>query len=175
MSYYVDLAPGQNPHINFEPSIHGGLVESAREQPYNPPEISGCITCGVIERCNDYIQARARYVTMMDWERDDLVKNMGDLLARCERDVQERMVWHLLLVHDDYGKRVGEAIGIRSDDIRGLAPLRGQVLTEEDRHRIRNLGSNGDKIDPSAWWKHTGSVENRQASAEQVLGGMKGM
>lgn len=172
MSYYVDLAPGQNPHINFEPSIHGGLVESAREQPYNPPEISGCVTCGVIERRNDYIQARARYVTMMDWERDDLVKNMGDLLARCDRDVQERMIWHLLLVHDDYGKRVGEAIGIRSDDVRGLAPLPGQVLTEEDRQRIRNLGSNGDKIDPSAWWKHTGSVENRQATAEQVLGGM---
>jgi catalase len=174
MSFAVDLAPGQNPHINFEPSIHQGLVESARERPYNPPEISGCVTCGVITRRNDYIQARARYVTMMDWERDDLVRNMGDLLGKCERDVQERMIWHLFLVHDDYGKRVGESIGIRAGDVKGLAPLTGQVLTDEDQRRLQNLGANGDKIDPSGWWKHTGSVDNRQATGEEVLGGMMG-
>lgn len=40
---------------------------------------------------------------MLDWERDDLVRNMGDLPAQSERDVQERIIWHLLLVHDDYG------------------------------------------------------------------------
>lgn len=110
----------------------------------------------------------------MDWERDDLVKNMGTLLARCERDVQERMIWHLLLVHDDYGKRVGEAIGIGVADVKDLEPLPGQILTDEDSHRLRNLGANGDKIDPSAWWKHTGSVENRRATAEQVLSGTRG-
>lgn len=36
MSYHVDLAPGQNPHINFEPSIHGGLIESSRSRPFDP-------------------------------------------------------------------------------------------------------------------------------------------
>ena len=45
---------------------------------------------------------------MMEWERDDLVLNMGTLLGQCERDVQERMVWHFLMVHDDYGTRVGK-------------------------------------------------------------------
>ena len=78
----------------------------------------------MIERRNDYVQARARYCTMMDWERDDLVKNLGDLLGQCERDVQERMVWHLLLVHDDYGTRVGKAIGITADDVQHLAAAR---------------------------------------------------
>ena len=34
----------------------------------------------VIERRNAYVQARGRYCTMMDWERDDLVKNLGDAL-----------------------------------------------------------------------------------------------
>ena len=62
----------------------------------------------MLERRNDYVQARGRYCTMMDWERDDLVLNMGTLLGQCERDVQERMLWHLLLVHDDYGTRVGQ-------------------------------------------------------------------
>jgi catalase len=37
MSYYRDMAPGQNPHVNYEPSIHGGLHEAPR-QPNNPPE-----------------------------------------------------------------------------------------------------------------------------------------
>ena len=65
-------------------------------QPNNPPEVRGRLTQSVIERRNDYVQARARYCTIEDWERDDLVKNLGDLLGQCERDVQERMLWHLL-------------------------------------------------------------------------------
>ena len=83
-------------------------MKRRREEPNNPPEIRGRLTRSVIERRNDYVQARGRYCTMMEWERDDLVNNMGTLLGQCERDVQERMVWHFLLVHDDYGTRVGK-------------------------------------------------------------------
>jgi catalase len=175
MSYGVDLAEGQNPHVNYEPSIHDGLEVSQREDPNNPPEISGRLTRSVLERRNDYVQARGRYCTMMDWERDDLVKNMGDLLGQCERDVQERMIWHLFLIHDDYGARVGKAIGVSAKDVRHLAPLPGQILTEEDQGRLRTLGNNGDDIDPSVWGQWTSSVENRQATAEEVLGGMMEM
>jgi catalase len=171
MSYYRDLAPDQNPHVNYEPSIHDVLQEAERK-PNDPPEVRGRLTQEVIERRNDYLQARGRYCTMMDWERDDLVRNMGDLLGQCERDVQERMLWHLLLVHDDYGNRVGDALGMTADGVRHLEPLPGQVLTEEDQRRLQNLGSNGDDIDPTVWGQWTGSVENRQATAEEVLGGM---
>src|SRR5436189_6301801 len=87
MSYGVDLAPGQNPHINFEPSLHNGLQE-APKQPNNPPVVTGRLTTSVLDRRNDYVQARGRYNTMMDWEREDLVHNLGDLLSQCERDVQ---------------------------------------------------------------------------------------
>jgi catalase len=172
MSFYRDLAPGQNPHVNYEPSIHDGLSESARETPNNPPEITGRLTRSVIERRNDYVQARGRFCTMMDWERDDLVNNMGTLLGDCERDVQERMVWHFLMIHDDYGKRVGEIIGITADDVAKLQPLPGQVLTDDDKRRLQNLGNNGDKIDASVWGQWTSSVKNHQATAEDVLGGM---
>jgi catalase len=172
MSHGVDLAPGQNPHVNYEPSIHRGLHEARREEPNNQPEITGQLTRSVIDRRNDYVQARGRYCTMMDWERDDLVRNLGDLLGQCERHVQERMLWHLLLVHDDYGNRVGEAIGLGADSVRHLSPLPGQVLTEDDRERLQNLGSNGDQIDPTVWGQWTSSVENRRATAEEVLGGM---
>jgi catalase len=173
MSYGVDLAPGQNPHINFEPSIHNGLVEAPRPPHDNAPEVRGKLTRAVIERRNDYVQARGRYCTMMDWERDDLVKNMGDLLGQCERDVQERMLWHLLLVHDDYGTRVGKALGLSAGDVKHLQPLPGQVVTEEDKTRLQRLGNNGDKIDPKVWGTWTSSVTNYKAAAEEVLGGMR--
>ncbi len=172
MSYGVDLAPGQNPHVNYEPSIHGGLRE-AEHKPHNAPEIHGRLTQSVLERRNDYVQARGRYNTMMDWERDDLVGNMGGLLGQCQRDVQERMLWHLLLVHDDYGTRVGQALGMTADDVKHLEPLPGQVLTDEDRSRLAKLGNNGDVIDPTVWGTWTSSVTNYQASAEEVLSGMR--
>ena len=174
MSYGVDLAPGQNPHINFEPSIHNGLVEAERK-PNNQPEIKGRLTHSVLDRRNDYVQARARYCTIEDWEREDLCKNMGDLLSQCERDVQERMLWHFFLVHDDYGMRVAKALGLSTKDVKKLEPLKGQELTDEDKQRLQNLGSNGDKIDPKAWGTWTASVPNYRASAEEVLGGMKGV
>jgi catalase len=173
MSYRRDLAPGQNPHVNYEPSIHQGLHESAREEPNNSPELRGRLTRSVIERRNDYIHARGRYCTMMDWERDDLVLNMGTLLGQCERDVQERMIWHLFMVHDDYGSRVGQMIGITADDVRHLSPLPKQVLTDDERRRLQNLGKNGDKIDETVWGQWTSSVKNYKASAEEVLGGMR--
>ncbi|TGN67072.1 catalase [Paracoccus liaowanqingii] len=170
MSFYRDSAPGQNPSVNYEPSIHDGLREAPR-QPSTSPEITGRLTRSVIERRNDYVQARARYCTMMDWERDDLVKTMGELLAQCEADVQKRMVWHFLMVHDDYGTRVGAAIGVSVADVRGMAPLDGQVLTDEDQRRLQKLGANGDAIDGAPWGQWTGSVENRQAKADEVLAG----
>jgi catalase len=149
---------------------HNGLGEAERK-PNNPPEVRGRLTQSVIERRNDYVQARARYCTMMQWERDDLVLNMGGMLAQCERDVQERMLWHLLLVHDEYGARVGQHLGMTAADVKRLTPLPGQVLTEEDEARLQKLGDNGDVIDPNIWGKHTSSVTNYQASAGEVLGG----
>jgi len=170
MSHYRDLAPGQNPSVNYEPSIHDGLREAER-QPNNPPEIKGRLTRSVIERRNDYEQPRGRFCTMQEWERDDLVNNMGALLGQCERDVQERMIWHFLMVHDEYGRRVGELIGITPDDVRDLGALPGQVLTDQDRRRLERLGRNGDQIDPAIWGQWTSSVTNRPATAEEVLAG----
>jgi catalase len=172
MSYGVDLATGQNPHVNFEPSLHNGLSEAER-RPNNPPEIRGRLTQSVLERCNDYVQPRARYCTMQEWERDDLVHNMGMLLGQCEHDVQQRMLWHFLMVHDDYGIRVGELLRLSAEDVRHLEPLPNQVLTAEDQRRLKNLGRNGDLIDPGAWWRHTSSVPNHRATADEVLGGMR--
>ena len=174
MSHRREMAEGQNPHINFEPSIHNGLEESTRAEPVNPPEVRGRLTRSVLSRRNDYIHARARYCTMMDWERDDLVGNMGTLLASCERDVQERMLWHFFMVHDDYGARVAQKLRMSVDDVRQMKPLATQKLTDAEQQRLANLGNNGDKIDPTVWGQWTSSVKNHRATSEEVLGGRLG-
>jgi len=169
MAYRQDLAPGINPHVNYEPSIHGGVQENPRKEAYDPPEIRGALTREVLPRRNDYGQARGRYVTMQQWERDDLVANLVELLGQCQLDVQQRMVWHFLLVHDDYGTRVARGLGVDLDDVRKLEPLATQALTDDERARLARLGDNGDAIDPSASPRMTGSVEDRQATAQEVL------
>jgi catalase len=83
------------------------------------------------------------------------------------------MVWHFFMVHDDYGNRVGQRLGITADDVRNLQPLPKQVLTDEDKRRLQNLGRNGDTIDPTVWGQWTSSVTNYKASAEEVLSGMR--
>src|SRR5690606_4298370 len=79
---------------------------------------------------------------MEDWERDDLVKNFIELFAQCDRQVQERMLWHCLLAENDLGSRVGEGLGITPEEVAHLEPLAGQDLTEEDRKRLAGLGDN---------------------------------
>ncbi|MGV9875840.1 catalase [Streptomyces cellulosae] len=141
MAYHVD--GGDNSHINYEPSVMGGLREAHYPtHDEQGPEIRGRLTRKRIERTNDYLQAGQRYMLLEDWERDDLVKNFTDLLSQCDRPVQERMVWHFLLVENDLGRRVGEGLGIVPEDVAHLEPLEGQTLTEEDRKRLANLGDN---------------------------------
>jgi catalase len=66
---------------------------------------------------------------------------------------------------------VAEKLGITLDDVKHLQPLPKQVLTEEDQHRLQNLGRNGDRIDPTVWGQWTSSVKNYKASADEVLSG----
>ncbi len=93
MAYSVYLGPGQNPHVNYEPSTLNGLVEAdltgAAE---HGPVIEGRQPRARLPRTNDYLQAGQRYCLMEDWERDDLGNNFITLLSQCERHIQERMV-----------------------------------------------------------------------------------
>ena len=49
---------------------------------------------------------------MQDWERDELVGNLVNLVGQCDRDIQERMVSHLSRCDEEYGRRVAEGLGI---------------------------------------------------------------
>src|SRR4051794_8683852 len=145
MTYSVDEA-GENPTVNYEPSITGGLSESPKPGHIEQgPEYGARLTRAKLPRTNDYKQAGERYWLSEQWERDDLVANLTNLLGQCDRPIQERMIWHLFMVDDELGQRVGDGIGISADDVRGLEPLPTQRLTEAELERARNLGSNGPR------------------------------
>jgi catalase len=143
MAYHVDPV-GENPHVNYEPSITGGL----REAQYptldeQGPEITGRLTRKRIPRTNDYTQAGQRYLLMERWEQDDLVANFVDLIGQAAREVQERMLWHFYMVEDELGRRVGDGLGIALEEIKHLPPLASQTLSGDELARLANLGSNG--------------------------------
>ncbi len=73
------------------------------------------------------------------------MKNFIDNIGEATREVQERMVWHLLMCEDELGLRVGEGLGITPDDVRHLEPLPKQQLTDAERERLANLGANGPR------------------------------
>jgi catalase len=146
MAYHVDLGEGQNPHVNYEPSITGGLQEAAKPaHEEQGPVITGRLTRKRIPRTNDYQQVGEHYLLIEQWERDDMVANFIDALGQCDRPIQERMIWHLLMSEDELGLRVGEGIGISPDDVRHLEPLGTQTLTETELDRVANLGKNGPR------------------------------
>jgi catalase len=145
MTYTVDNS-GANPHVNYEPSIVAGLAEAdSPAHDEQGPEITGRLTRKRIARTSDYAQAGERYLLSEQWERDDLVANLVDALGQCDRPIQERMVWHLLMCEDELGQRVGDGIGITADDVRHLGPLATQTLTESELERVANLGKNSPR------------------------------
>lgn len=132
---------GPNPHVNYEPSITGGPQE-AEKKPNNPPEVTGQLAPASLERTNDYLHARGRYCTMNEWKRDHLVAELGGMIQEAAPQVLERFLWHLFMIHDDYGTRVGEYIGKTADDVRHLEPLPSQRFTDDETRCLENLGSN---------------------------------
>ncbi|MEV6522677.1 catalase [Longispora sp. NPDC051575] len=142
MAHHVD-GTGANPHVNYEPSVTGGLREAAYPVPDEQgPELRGRLTRARIPRTNDYQQAGQRYLLMEQWERDDLVLNLVTLLGQCDREIQDRMVWHFLMVENELGTRIGDGLGISPQDVAGLPPLATQNLSDEERERLANLGKN---------------------------------
>jgi catalase len=145
MAYYVDET-GENPSVNYEPSITGGLREADGPAHHEQgPVIEGRLTRKRIPRTDDYTQPGERYLLSEPWERDELVANLVANLSQCDRAIQERMLWHLFMAEDELGHRVGEGIGISADEVRGLKPLATQTLTEAELARAANLGNNGPR------------------------------
>jgi catalase len=133
MAYHVD-STGGNRHINYEPSLLGGLREAPRTGQEYHQWVEGHLGRYQTTRTqDDYRQAGERYRTFEDWERDELVNNVGNDLKDCPEVIQLRMAWHLWHCDEDYGRRVAQVAGIDLEKAKALPPLPGKPAPGERR------------------------------------------
>ncbi|PHK94748.1 catalase [Pseudoroseomonas rhizosphaerae] len=123
MAYHVDRG-GQNRHVNYEPSMMGGLQEAPRPAKEYHQWVEGHLGRYQTTRTqDDYRQAGDRYRSFEDWERDDLIANMVADMKECPEPIALRMVWHWWHCDEDYGRRVAEGAGIDLKEALALPPL----------------------------------------------------
>jgi catalase len=110
MTFHVDAAPGQNLHVNYEPSSLNGLKESPSQGPDHTPSYAAKLVRQTIDRTNNFGQAGDRYRQHEDWERDDLINNMVGALADAEQVIQDKMIELCTNCDADWGKRLADGI-----------------------------------------------------------------
>nr|WP_272447179.1 catalase [Aquibacillus salsiterrae] len=102
---------GENPHINYEPSMLGGFKEADRKgRAPHQPTYNAAVMSAPIDRPNNYGQAGDTYRSFEDWERDELIKNLSDALAVCDKKIQDAMIDHFTQADEDYGRLVKESL-----------------------------------------------------------------
>jgi catalase len=123
MQFKVDFAPGQNPHINYEPSILGGLKEAKQVGVEYTPFIEGNLVRESIDRQNNTKQAGNTYRQFEEWERDELIANLVGDLSRCDKRIQERMIALAEEADADYGRRLRDGLASASGSGSSQKPL----------------------------------------------------
>ncbi len=113
---------GDNPHINYEPSMLGGFEEVGEASPIpHQPTYNAAAMSAPIDRPNNYGQAGHTYRSLEDWERDELIKNLSEALAACNKRIQDAMVEHFTQADEDYGRRVKEGIEKRTKELKEMS------------------------------------------------------
>ena len=110
MTFHVDQAQGTNPHVNYEPSLLGGLKEAAPAGKDFTPFVQGNLVREKVERQDDFAQAGAQYRAFEDWERDELINNLVGGIAVCTGEIQDKMIEMLTKCDAEYGQRVKDGI-----------------------------------------------------------------
>ena len=134
MAFYVDRG-GESRHVNYEPSYLGrGLKEAPKPEKEYHQYVEGHLGRYQPTRVqDDYTQAGVRYRTFEDWEREDLISNIGGDLKQCPKELGLRMVWHFWHCDEDYGRRVAEAAGLDLQEALKLSPLPGKPAPGKNR------------------------------------------
>lgn len=117
MTYKVDLAPGQNPHVNYEPSSLNGLKEAQRAGKEYTPEYHAKLVRQKLSRTNDFKQAGERYRMFENWEREDLITNLVNTLKPAQKHIQDKMIELFTQCDAEYGRRVAEGLKNADNDM----------------------------------------------------------
>ncbi|WP_227522096.1 catalase [Bacillus solitudinis] len=130
MEYRVDKGKSQNPHVNYEPSVLGGLKESKNDGIEHTPRIEGNLVRETIDRRNDYGQAGKTYRRFSEWEKDELIKNLVTTLKPCVQEIQNQMVNHLIQCDKDYGTRLKDGLEKARDKMSSRNSIGGNDADE---------------------------------------------
>lgn len=102
---------GENPHINYEPSMLGGFEEAHEDtRPPHRPTYNAAAMSAPIDRPNNYGQAGETFRQFEDWERKELIHNLSEALSACDSRIQEAMIEHFTEADEEYGRLVKEGI-----------------------------------------------------------------
>lgn len=140
MTYYVDRAEGQSPHVNYEPSLLDGLTEAKPQGKDHEPAYQAKLVRQKIDRTNDFKQAGETYRKFEDWERDELIRNLVAALQVCRPPVRERMIGYFTQADPEYGRRVAE--GLAQAD--AGSPHLGSVSAQQGAHLAERMGQKTD-------------------------------
>lgn len=139
MQYKVDT--NENPHINYEPSLLGGLKEAKQTGTEYTPYIEGNLVRAPLDRTNDTKQAGETYRKFEKWEQDDLILNLTTDLAKCAPVIQETMIRYAEEADAEYGRRLRE--NLKNTDSTG--PL-GNAQNDEAVEQAINESKETDHL-----------------------------
>ncbi|WP_422661569.1 catalase [Paenibacillus sp. EC2-1] len=142
MQYYVDKAPSQSPHVDYEPSMTDGLKEAHQPAKPHEPHYHANLVREKIDRTLDFKQAGDTYRAFEDWERDELIRNLSGALVQCDARIQEQMIAYFTSADQDYGHRVREGIEQMKKN-RG-----GDAVQSEREEAVQDAERKGHEADP---------------------------
>jgi catalase len=143
MSFKVDLAPGQNPHVNYEPSSLNGLKEAPKRGKDYEPQYNARLVRQKIDRTNDFKQAGETYRNFEDWERDELILNLVNTLKPVAKHIQDKMVEMFTACDEDYGRRVAEGLRAGASEMSG-----NQIGTNDEQDAVNQAETKSKEARP---------------------------
>ena len=107
MQYHVDR---KDKHINYEPSILGGLKEAEPAGEEYTPTVAGKLVRESIDRNDNTKQAGQTYREFEQWEKDELISNLVGDLSQCDQRIQDAMIALAEEADEEYGRRLREGL-----------------------------------------------------------------
>lgn len=142
MEYRVDLNPGENPHIDYEPSQLGGLTEAPRPGKDHEPHYNDNLVRQKLDRSNDFGQAGQTYRTFDETEKTELVRNLVNNLKVCKPAIQETWIEYFTKADPDYGRRVKEGL---EQAKRETGEHTSSAAADQAVEKSQNMGHSSDR------------------------------
>ncbi|WP_066186480.1 MULTISPECIES: catalase [Gracilibacillus] len=138
-----DKAPGQNPHVNYEPSVLGGLEEAEQVGKEYTPHVEGNLVRESIDRHDNTKQAGQTFRQFKDWEKDELLANLIGDLSTCDQRIQDKMISLAEEADEEYGRRLREGLAQTMKQGTSHNPL-GAADAEQAPKHAEDLGHEAD-------------------------------